>query len=279
MNPCQLPFSPPKQASPMQMDTKRTSREEESCISSNVVSELHAKGILRLRKGQVVDAISCFHQGLKLLSRTDNDILFEKQLHTPGSPHGRDSDMYPLASALEDRILFTVDLSEDKSSYSRNDDLFVQFRRALYLLPDSTITVGGNYLFNHIMSGVLMYNIGLALHIQGLETCRSDLLPNALHFYAMAHHTFTELCRDHVNLADSLNLALLAIVNNIAHINAHLRNFSDALIFCNELSLRFSCMLGAIDRGAPDLCCDDYEVFVSNVCFGTEIGRYPAPAA
>jgi len=191
------------------------------------------------------------------------------------SPYNRDSGMLP----LDNRILFTVDLSDGNAAYSRNDDIFVQFRRALYLLPDATFTLGENYLFNHTMSGVLMYNIGLALHIQGLDTCRSDLLPNALHFYAMSHQTFTELCREHAYVADSLSLALLAIVNNIAHINAHLRNFSDALIFCNELSLRFSCMLNAIDRGAPDLSCDDYEVFVSNVCFGTEISRYPAPAA
>ncbi len=278
MDHCQEPYSSPKPCTTMEIESVVSPGEQEPCFSPNLVSELQAQGILRLRKGQVVESISCFHKSLKLLSRNENDKLVDSRL-TSIMPIVENSESNVEMNFFQERFLFTVDLSEEKSSLSWNDDIFVQFRRALYLPPDSAFTLREDELFYHIMSGVLMYNIGLALHIEGLESCRSELLPNALHFYAMAHHTFTELCRGYVHVADSLNLALLAIVNNIAHINAHQRNINDALIFCNELSLRFSCMLSAIERGAPELPCEDYEVFVSNVCFGTEMNRYPAPAA
>lgn len=247
-------------------------------VPSSAVSELHAQGILRLRRGKIIDAISCFHQGLKLLSRTGSAVSIGDELNSPSSVRERSQREETSAYPLRNRILYSVDLSEEKTQ-SQHDDIFVQFKRALYLLPDSASTLGDDYLLNHTMSGVLMYNIGLALHIQALETCRSDMLPNALHFYAMAHHTFTELSREHVNLAETLNLALLAIVNNIAHINVYLRDFGDALIFCNELSMRFSYMISATERGVPELLCDDYDVFVANVCFCADMGQYPAPAA
>jgi len=101
------------------------------------------------------------------------------------------------------------------------DDTFIFFNQMILLNETEIFLQDCNLFHTQLLSGVLMYNTGLAMHHAGLQQGNSQRLLEALKVYFVANwilHDLKQSLRDDVG---AFNLALLALINNIAHIHAH----------------------------------------------------------
>jgi hypothetical protein len=87
------------------------------------------------------------------------------------------------------KIVFSVALSQEGSiSATKHDEIFSLFNRALHIHLKKIDVDGSDDFYGHLVSAVLTYNVGLTLHLSGLESGDSQLVSRGLlYFYSMAH--------------------------------------------------------------------------------------------
>jgi hypothetical protein len=161
-----------------------------------------------------------------------------------------------------------------------HDDVFILFHRALHMPSKVEVSLTWNYEFySQILSGVLIYNMGLAHHLAGIQNGNSWVLSSALEFYLMAYSTIRGQIKFLRGKYNGLNLGLMAISNNAGHIYAHSRSFTEAGICNDELSACLATVLSSHTNGIPSLSDEEYKVFFLNICFFKESWLGSAPAA
>jgi hypothetical protein len=246
------------------------------------MAELNSKGIHVLKQRQNADAIQFFFEGLRI-----GRSLFNPQLLIPTFIPGAKScgrspptfhESFAEQQSPRNRIMFSVALPEQDQLVADHNDFFSIHNRALHFstghnyknIPESGVPRS----FCLHMSGIFLYNIGLAHHLEGLQRGNSQLLAKALDFYSMAHLTFIPLEVQ----AQLLNLGELAIVNNIGHIHACFRNIEATRLCGGELCRRlliFKCVTPTTGLDEND----EYNIFFLNMAFISRSKYLCAPSA
>jgi len=232
------------------------------------IVELNLEGILLMREDKVDDAISCFRRGMRLIlnkvqSNPDSDVPL----------HGQAKDL--LTTTQDSKMLFTCSCF-DGPELDQHDDIFMLYRRALHYSPDSSMHATMNY---HLLTGVVLYNMGLGCHIMGLRTSCSGYLSKAYECYSLAHATLATTQIKRVESSSYLlSLVFLAIANNIGHIHSYLRNFQEVRTCSEELAHQIRCRFNSVDPSFAE-CDDEHRVFFLNVCFYNESTVLAAPCA
>jgi len=225
--------------------------------------KLNFDGILLMRQDKVDDALSCFRRAMRLIVKTDhNDSDYKVMLNATSSSETTTSDSKTLCTFA----------CFDGPEFDQYDDIFMLYRRALHYAPDSSMHTRTNY---HILTGVLLYNMGLGYHILGLRTSISGFLSKAYELYSLAHSKLkTDVKCKKSPQSGLLSLAYLAIVNNIGHIHSYFRNMHELQICSDELTHRMN------SGGSSISACDsEHKVFFLNVCYSNESAMLAAPCA
>jgi len=148
-----------------------------------------------LQRGQIDKAILCFVEGVEtilqlydsLLSKQRNAKTFTSGMlvvlwhkvptgHTLAVCMQRNNDM--------GQILHGVPC---EASISCVDDTFIFFSWMLLLHGNEIFLLDCNLVNMQLLSGVLMYNTGLAMHLAGLQQGNSQRLLEALQVYFVAY--------------------------------------------------------------------------------------------
>lgn len=283
---------------------------------------LNSQGILKLQEKKYAEATDMFRDGLELLL-----LSFQGEPHVPGQvivptrPLSDSVSSAPISSSEPDsstllfenqpmcsedddeyyvdmnmespsseRFLSSVLVHDDKSS---SDDFFVIFGRALDFSFDSMTelqqkNMAQSLFCSHVLTAMLLYNIGLAHHFHGLETCESKDLSCALEYYSLAYTTLMD--QEEIALsvqrktAIPLHLAFLSLANNMGHIHCYFGVFGKTGICVHEIGCLLSNLVNSRPHEASltvplELTDVEYRTFFLNVCFFREIGELAAPAA
>jgi hypothetical protein len=170
--------------------------------------------------------------------------------------------------------LFSDGLPEDNCSIM-HDDVFVLFNWTLHISSETAAHVEDNECSIHILTAVLLYNLGMAFHQKGLKTGNSQALSRALRFYSMGHETLAVAENTPViDASNGLALGFLAVANYIGHVHAIFQCFEEAGVCSNDLSFRLSAILGA-----PILSEAEAQVFILNAGFFRKTILVSTPAA
>jgi hypothetical protein len=238
------------------------------------------RGILKLRKKQYSEAIACFSAGLEggASIQTRNTISIP-ECYAPN---------IDLLLAHRNMMLVSVELSDEQAfgpvvNEGENFD-FVLCKRALHLQCDEIeyLLTGSKECDDRLLCGIFFYNIGLAHHLEALETCYSNQLLNAMNFYGLAYETLAIhqlLLNENISQQSTghrrSNLAFLALANNIAHIHAIYRNVTATKECSKEIAHRLVLAAGTDPVAFHEL----YSEFVLNLVFFWAVENLPAPAA
>jgi len=238
----------------------------ESVIYYSTV-QLNTEGILLMLEDKVDDAISCFRRAMRLIltkvrSNPDSEVPL----------HGQAKD---LLSTIQDSKMLCTFACFDGPELDQHDDIFMLYRRVLHYAPDSSMYTAMNY---HLLTGVVLYNMGLGCHISGLRTHCSGFLSKAYECYSLAHATLVSQVECVESSSYLLSLVFLAIANNIGHIHSYFRNLQEVRTCSEELEHQIRCRFSS---GNPSIsaCDDEHRVFFLNVCFYNESTVLAAPCA
>jgi len=256
-----------------------------TCDQLSRLMDLNTLGIIAMREGKNIDAILLFREAIKLvqsiLSSSDdgplsingtgmliNNLSLEKKVVVSGNGEKGIS------------IIKSIPI-DDKNDYSMHDDVFMLYKRALHLAPGITTVVTGELSLYQIVSCVLLYNYGLVNHLEGLRTCDSWLLSQALDHYSRAYHIMKALGDDRFPenaTSSSLGLGLLAIANNVGHIHASNCRNTKVCVCCDEIMRLLSTTRPPVSADGYSLD-EEYKLIFLNVCFFLEANLAGAPAA
>jgi hypothetical protein len=236
-------------------------------------------GILQLQKKQYCEAIACFSVGLGGATIQARNILNSSEWYAPN---------VNLLLAHRNMMLISVELSQEEQGPVVNEGEnfdFALYKRALHLSCDeieNVLTGSHEVYYERLLRGLCFYNIGLAHHLEALETCNSNRLLNAMYFYGLAYETLAihQLLLNEKNSQQSpgrgsSNLAFLALANNTAHIHAFCRNVTATKLCSEEIVHRLLLAAGT----SPVAFHEIYSEFVLNVAFFWTVDNLPAPAA
>jgi hypothetical protein len=193
----------------------------------------------------------------------------------------RQSELHPLKMILGCRhqseatsqILHSVTLPDRKDSLL-HDEVVSLYNRALCVsLSTTKDTILTADVFQYILPSTILYNMGLIHHLRGLKDGKPQELTTAFELYSVAYITLAHYLESTRNTSILLVLGSLALTNNIAHIHAQFRRFTEVHICCDELSLCLQMLLTVSQLE------EEYQPFLLNVCFQKQIHRLSAPAA
>lgn len=125
---------------------------------------------------------------------------------------------------------------------------------------------------SELLSAVILFNMALLHHSRGVSYCKTDSLELASRLYRIA----LDILRKEVDLGSNY-LLLMAIFNNMAHIDSHLFRMEEMKKSLEEI--RAIIMSDVIDADEISLDEDDYAIFFMNSMFGNEKELAVAPAA
>jgi len=149
------------------------------------------------------------------------------------------------------------------------------FNRALILEETELVRLWSDNSYGSLMFGVIMFNMGLAMHLEGLKHEDGQRLLEAMHVYFMAYSSLQEFQRLLPDEDNAFGLTLLALINNMAHIHAHFRRLTEACQWIDEMRIQLS-----VYQKPPSkmMVNGDCGTFFMNVCV-FETNSWPAPAA
>jgi len=263
------------------MFPRRTMTEKASPNFLFKAADLNAEGVLLLQQSKYSSAVMSFERGLEaILTKICSDITARKMsnsnfidvLPDSTSSHGF-ADF-----ANEARLLRSAPVLTNVGG--GHDDVLVLFTRALYVPRDVIVSVDYSPPSRDLlMTSVILFNIGLAHQIYGLENCESGELRNALTYYSNAYSILLKeqtFCIQS-NKRSSLHLAFLAVLNNIGHIHAYFRNFCSAGMCQDEIMtiLTNSISVNVLQEFLVD---EEFKTFLLNISFfrGAEFSAAPA---
>jgi hypothetical protein len=244
-----------------------------SCLLEMVA--WNCRGILKLQKKQYSEAIACFSVGLGGASIQTRNI---SELYSPN---------INLLFANRNMII-SVELSQEEQGpiVNEGDNFdFALFKQALHLSYDeieNLLSGAHEGYYDRLLCGISFYNIGLAHHLEALETCISNDLLNAMNFYGLAYETLAIhqlLLNEKISQQSTghgrSNLAFLALANNTAHIHAFCRNVA-ATKECSKEIIHGLVLAAGTDAVVFH---ELYSEFVLNLVFFRAVENFPAPAA
>jgi hypothetical protein len=239
--------------------------------SYSKISKLNAQAILLMQQSKHGEALNILYVALQTLLAIGKISDGDSSSHANPVPWAGEFD----GRERCEKILHSVSLLEQRVT-PLDDEVFIIFNRALLLSPEVAHVARKSTIFGYLLPGVLLYNAGLAHHLQGLHNGDSWELSRALYLYFVAYNTFT----DHSTKESPflLDLGFLALANNIGHIHMNFRSFTKAEVCSEELLRRLSQLLSTAGD-VPSICNEEFKPFFLNVCFSPKTQRLSAPAA
>jgi tetratricopeptide (TPR) repeat protein len=220
----------------------------------------NCEGIRFLQQNDTQEAINFFHHAIKVLRLDlDNDEnVMEVTQEYEQSLAGR-------------RLVASIEVPEHRSAASP-DGVFSLFNRALYWNENAQLEKRTR---NLLITGILVYNLGLAYNIEGLIQGHSRKVAKAHGMYLMAYNTFLSL-RDSTSI---FLLPFLSIINNLGHIHAYFQDYDEATRCQQEMSRRMmSLALPTPPDAEPCLSEGEYMICFLNICL-FEKEMFSAPVA
>lgn len=243
--------------------------EAASFYSTAVDSNVH--GILKMQQGKYLEAMTWFHTGLMAVMN-EKPVEFGPAMELLVFQTSEEQ----LNKKCHCGILRSVALEEDLPDV--HDDVFSIFKRALHLPSEALCLSKSSELFGEILSGVLAYNIAIAHHLMGLQTGSSRCLTQGFEYYSMAYTTFA-VQKKQSGIDALIDLGLLASTNNMGHILAFFRCFSETSVCSDDLSTRLAAMASSPENHVQSIMDEEYKVFFLNACFFRESVFIAAPSA
>jgi len=255
------------------------------------IANMNSQGILFMQESRHAEAIRCFQRGLATLLRmlddpfcaadkvylsnsNESSLLFQG---TANNTSCQNSDQ-PKNQRVNECLLRSISLCNDSSSL--DDDVFILYRRALHLSLECLVDFEHSHSFySSIFSGILVYNIGLAHHIQGLAKNATSELFSALTYYKMAQNAHFLRMEYSGDERYAPALLLLASANNIGHVHASFRDFEATDAYVNEARGLLSSLVLYHAFSKDSLTDEEYQVFFLNTYFFHDASLSPAPAA
>jgi hypothetical protein len=210
---------------------------------------LNTKAVDLMRQGKLKEATSDLRAALgELLRRFDQrkDVdLADK--------------VTPTFLSIRSVPFLEESLSIVDNSSNQDHHAFSLFDRAL-VIENAELADAYSVAGQSCATAVVMYNMGLALQLQGMQDLRSKQanFNRAMRFYQMAS-TVLEGCTGseyHVS-----GLLHLAVSNNMGHIYMHFCNTSEA----QRCLTRLFTILQAMGTSGTEILCDEYLPFHLNI--------------
>ena len=225
------------------------------------VWSFNCEGIRFLQENNTQDAIHSFNQAVKVMRLELNsdedatDLIHDEQPTVTGK-----------------RLVASIEVPEQSCTASQQDGVFGLFNRALYWKENEQLD---NRMRNMLITGILVYNLGLAYNMEGLHQGHSRKVAKAHGMYLMAYNTFLSL-KDPSSI---FLLPFLSIINNLGHIHAYFQDYDEATRCKQEMSRRMmSLALPSPSDIEPCLSEGEYMICFLNICL-FEKQMFSAPVA
>jgi hypothetical protein len=229
------------------------------------VYDMNVYGIVLMQQaGSLADAAIVLTKALTTLRNS-------KRMKASSCAEGREMKLVQISSARykeqeEDaRVVYSLALPSNEK-VDDNNDVFVPFRRALNVASDAKEVTGDLGLCHDILSGVIIYNLGIVHHLTGLQTASSKALSTGLELYLMAYNMMRQTSLEHsagTGVLPILTVGFLATSNNIGHIYAIQGSLGKASVCSDELAMR----LAPLPESPICVSTEECEIFLLNVCF------------
>jgi len=247
------------------------------------IVQSNVQGILFLQEGDHASASTCFQSALKSIRVALDDESTIRQSRgfnaSSHSPSKLQVDEYDQGQHHV-RIIYSVEVVRENQR-ELQEDVFTLFKRALVVSCDTVERMIENSfdLLINLLSGALLYNLGLACHLHGLQSCNTQQLAKAQKFYLLAYQALDghDLSSKEQAITE---LGLMAATNNIGYIYACNYNWAEASTFSHELLHQLSAMNGKDNgHGCPSISDDELTVFFLNAYVFQQTRISTAPAA
>ena len=238
--------------------------------------ELNVQGILLLQEKRNLEAIAYFNRGLHViqafLSRNEESGIQRGAQEIITCATSLDCLRHGVPHERKRRLLFSVGVFEKARDIVPNE-YFSLYDRALHLSAQALTNSIPTYVSGCLTIAILMYNIGLAYHLEALQKGDPHLLSTAVDSYAFAEAAIET---DKTTVLNG-NLGSLAIANNVGHIHAYCRNVEGTKVCGVELCRQLFALLRL------DIVSDEDEEYITLLlnmtCFLTDREVLCAPAA
>jgi len=223
--------------------------------------EYNVEGAGLLKQGREQEAIISFSKGLRFILR-NLEQEFSNQINTIPLTLLRQHTGTMVNSTAEHSTR-AIQSTPCLAANCDQDDVFILFNRTLILEETEPARPWSKNSYGSLMLGVIMYNLGLAMHLEGLKHGDSQKLLEAMHVYFMAYSSLLEFKRLLTDEDNAFDLALFALINNMAHIHAHFHRLTEAGQWVNELKILLSVALKPSTNIMID---EDLWTFLMNAC-------------
>lgn len=224
------------------------------------VWSFNCDGIRFLQENNTQDAIHSFNHAVRVM-----------RLELNSDEEGVDCIQEDEQSVSGKRLVASIEVPEHRCAVSQ-DGVFSLFNRALYWNENEQLDTR---MRNMLITGILVYNLGLAYNMEGLHQGHSRKVAKAHGMYLMAYNTFLSL-RDPASL---FLLPFLSIINNLGHIHAYFQDYDEATRCKHEMSRRMmSLALPSPSDTEPCLSEGEYMICFLNICL-FEKQMFSAPVA
>jgi len=259
-----------------------TSKENSHLVSDAVLSA-NLSGITHMKQRNYSRSISMFRKGLIAIQNATRQAITST---TEIKNDTRDS-VDDSTKSLQVSLGFQVDECAafqhyarpiqstaivDESTITGFDSPFLLFDRALIVSAEFLNLMEQSALVQNLASAVLLYNMGLAYHLEGLRTGMSQKLLQAIRFYNIS---YSLLCEEDDNIAA---LARMSLVNNTGHIHAYFCSYYETSICSQDLLTYYhdpnleNCLLTSVSD-------EESAIFIQNCTCFLDWQNVAAPAA
>jgi len=255
---------------------------EKSPSVSEAVLNANLSGIDQMKQRNYSRATSMFRKGIVAIQnasrramafttemKNDTRVSLDDSMNGLEVSHGFQVDQFGAPQTFVRSIQSTSILGEN--SINGNGNPFLLFDRALMISAEYMNLLEQSTLIQDIASAVLVYNMGLAYHLEGLQTGTSQKLLQAVRFYNISYCLL--ICDDEEGDGMAA-LPRMALVNNTGHLNAYLCSYYEASICSQDLLAYY------LDQVYKGLLTDQGSaIFIKNCIWFLDWQHMAAPAA
>lgn len=190
------------------------------------VCDLNAEAVRFLEEGDNSSAVQNLEIAIDRLrarlyqSGSSSSDKAEQESHPPceiESQNDDDTNHPPHKCGQQPLYSVPIALPDSDPTKDSTDNLFVFYSRVFVFAERNQGPPMREFV-------VLLYNLALAHHEEGIHKNTPSLLEDSLEFYEMAVDIMKSLSQQ---MDDYDLLLLLAVVNNMGHIHSHLLNFQE----------------------------------------------------
>lgn len=241
-------------------------------IPNNIsASALNNSAIMYLQAGRSQEAMELLQIALsklrdQFLESPDSELDDSCDESEPTQDTDEDDLMMKCEQDVVEPCTKSINLVSSISFVMQHDTSFLKFYDRALLVDTS------DSCHDHeLLSAVILFNMALLHHSRGVACCKTDCLVRASRLYQIA----LDILQRQFDYSTNY-LLLMAIFNNLAHIDSHLFRIEEMKSSLEEIR---SILMSEVIDEEFSLSEDDYSIFFMNAMFGNEKELTVAPAA